>query len=356
MAQVVHLPNFSSLDSCRVVALAEARPRLAERVAARFSIPQVRHSHLQLADDPRIDAVAVSASFDRQGEIAADLLRAGKHVFMEKPMAVSMAQAERVLAAARAGSARLMVGYMKRHDAGNRLAREIVRDWRQTGEHGGLTFVRHHCFGGDWRLGLPETTLVVTDEPYTPQVDVDLVPDWLPPDLAEAYVLYVQDHTHGFNLVRFLVDAGDDARVVAAHLGADRYTGVAVLEVAGTRCTLESGALDYPGWDEHTQAYFSGGWVRASSSPLGLDPSQARVDVFQSGEEPSFTTPLPRARRSWAYRDEAEAFLAALRSGGPFLSTGEDSFTDVRLGEEAFRHALAAEGLPLGAAPADMAP
>ena len=39
---------------------------------------------------PEIEAVAVSAGFAVQGDIARDLLLAGKHVFMEKPMAVSV--------------------------------------------------------------------------------------------------------------------------------------------------------------------------------------------------------------------------------------------------------------------------
>src|SRR4051794_36700758 len=103
MAQNVHLPNSTTLPECTLVALAEARPRLAAAVAAHYGIPTVYASHLDLAADPTIEAVGVSADFAGQGEIAADLLRAGKHVFMEKPMAVSVAQAERMLAAAREG-------------------------------------------------------------------------------------------------------------------------------------------------------------------------------------------------------------------------------------------------------------
>lgn len=64
--------------------------------------------------------------------------------------------------------------------------------------------------------------------------------------------------------------------------------------------------------------------------------------MFEAGEEHRFSERLPAERRSWSYREEAAAFLTALESGEPFTSGGEDSLTDVRLGEEAFRHALAA--------------
>ena len=58
---------------------------------------KVYSSHLELAADAEIDAVAVSANYAQQGEIAADLLKAGKHVFVEKPMAVSVLQGEKIL-------------------------------------------------------------------------------------------------------------------------------------------------------------------------------------------------------------------------------------------------------------------
>src|SRR2546423_15497746 len=85
MAQNVHLPNFASLQDCRLVALAEARPRLAQRVAARYGIPTVYHSHLDLAAEPSVEAVGVSAGCSPQGEIAAQLLHARQHALLEKP-------------------------------------------------------------------------------------------------------------------------------------------------------------------------------------------------------------------------------------------------------------------------------
>jgi hypothetical protein len=61
MAQKVHLPNFTALPDCRVVALAELRPRLGETVRARFGIPRLYPDHRAMLADAEIDAVAVSA-------------------------------------------------------------------------------------------------------------------------------------------------------------------------------------------------------------------------------------------------------------------------------------------------------
>jgi len=154
MAQRVHLPNFSTLPDCKIVALAELRPELGLRVQQRYGIPRLFRSHQELIADPEVDAVAVSAAFSAQGDIAVDALMAGKCVFMDKPMAVSLDQAQRLLDAEQHGGGRLMVGYMKRYDAGNELVKDHVRQFRETGELGRLQYVRNHGFVGDWVAGL----------------------------------------------------------------------------------------------------------------------------------------------------------------------------------------------------------
>ena len=78
-------------EATELVALAEVRAQLGEKVQRRYGFRKLYRSHQDLARDPEVEAVGVSASFSEQAAIAGDLLRAGKHVFMEKPMAVSSA-------------------------------------------------------------------------------------------------------------------------------------------------------------------------------------------------------------------------------------------------------------------------
>ncbi len=343
LAQHTHLPNFSSLDGCRLVALAEVRPRLAQQVAARYGIPTVYASHRDLAADPAIEAVGVSAGFAQQGEIAADLLRAGKHVFMEKPMAVSVAQAERILAAARAGGARLMVAYMKRYDPGNMLARETMARWRESNAHGKALYARNHGFCGDWLARLDTSGMMRTDEPLAPAPYADYLPAWLPREKAKEYINYLQQYTHNINLLRYLLDAGDAAHVRGVDLDADGMTGLVVLDLAGTRGVIESGSTAFHDWDEHTQIYFERGWVHVWSPPLFTRPAQSRIEIYEraGGEgRGCYTYPVAEPRVAWHFREEAAFFVRALRTGEPFPSSGEDTLTDVRLYEEIYQRYL----------------
>ena len=181
MAQHVHLPNYATLSQCRLLAIAERRPQLALAVARRFAVERVYSNHLELAADPQIEAVGVSANYAQQGEIAADLLRAGKHVFMEKPMAISVGQGERILNAANKGHARLMVAYMKRFDPGNVLARTTIRQWLGDGTKGRLLYARNHGFQGHWLNGLSQSEpFTSTGEPIEAFDAASLFPSWLP--------------------------------------------------------------------------------------------------------------------------------------------------------------------------------
>ena len=75
---------------------------------------------------PEIEVVDIATHPRERLPLIEAALRAGKHVFMEKPMAVSVAAAEEILDASREGGGRLMVAYMKRYDAGNETAKAAI--------------------------------------------------------------------------------------------------------------------------------------------------------------------------------------------------------------------------------------
>ncbi len=164
MAQRVHLPNFWSIPDCHLLALAELRPGLGRKVQARYGIERLYRDHLEMLADPDIDAVALSAAFSVQSDLARDCLAAGKDVFMEKPMAISLRQADAILETERTSGKRLMVGYMKRYDAGNELVKSTIDQYLASGELGDLSYMRNHSYGGNWTAG-HDGPLETSDEP-----------------------------------------------------------------------------------------------------------------------------------------------------------------------------------------------
>ena len=343
MAQKVHIPNLLSLPECELIALAEVRAKLGERVRTRHGITRLYPDHRALAEDKDVEAVAVSGHYAGQGEIAIDLLRAGKDVFMEKPMAVSVAQAERIVAAEQASGCRLMVGYMKRYDAGNLLVKELVEELRKSGELGALTYVRNHGFCGDWIAGL-DTPLEETDEPMPPPPAAPF-PEWMPERFHDGYVGYLQQYTHNINLVRWLLGAGDAVRVRAVDLDENSgVSGVVIHDIDGVRTVIESGFVAYHGWEEHTQIYFQRGWGRTAAPPLLLRNVPATVEVYKSHKSSVLSEHFPKDARLWSYKEEMRHFLKCVQDGTPFRSPAADAIADVRTLEKIYEKFVAKAG------------
>jgi predicted dehydrogenase len=341
LAQMVHHVNFKSLPECEFLALAEVRPQLLKKVGARLGVPRLYASHLEMAADPDIEAVGISGGLSSQGDLTIPFLEQGKAVFVEKPMATSVEQGRRILEAARKGGGRLMVGYMNRYDTGNLLARDWVRAFKKSGDAGRITYIRMHGFGGDW-TGAIDNPVDRTDE--KPPSGESIAPDWMPAKWRDAYVNYLQQFTHNVNLTRWLLDSTTQPKVVAVHLDEKGYSGTLMLEYDGIPCNLESGNINSHLWDDHTQIYFEGGWVKRSTSPLLLRNVPCEVEVYRSAPVRELIRPVPQPAWSWSYKREAQAFLQAVRSGEPFESDAQDTMIDVELFEDIFRVWLKSKG------------
>ena len=87
---------------------------------------KVYDSYYDLINDPEIDAVSVCVENRNHAEITNAALYAGKHVLVEKPMAVTLAECESMVAAAEFNGKHLMVGHNVRFDPVHRRAKELL--------------------------------------------------------------------------------------------------------------------------------------------------------------------------------------------------------------------------------------
>ena len=108
-------PN--GVPGAELVAVAAAREGRAEEVGRRLGVAHGSYSELFARDD--VDAVVLAARSVDHGPLAVEVLRSGKHLFLEKPGATSLAEHDtlRLESAARPGQV-VQVGYMRRYDAG----------------------------------------------------------------------------------------------------------------------------------------------------------------------------------------------------------------------------------------------
>ena len=125
IAQAVHLPNLDALgEHFRIAAIAELRTPVREALAERYRVPLAVASVEELLQADGLDAVVVCTPAADHADTVCAVLDAGLHVFCEKPLCITLADADRVIAARDRAGRVVQVGDMKRFDP----AYEAMRD------------------------------------------------------------------------------------------------------------------------------------------------------------------------------------------------------------------------------------
>jgi glucose-fructose oxidoreductase len=150
------MPQFRNCAHSKLVALVSGTPAKRARYAAEYGIPAANlydyRSFDRIRDNPAIDIVYVVLPNSMHAEYSIRAAQAGKHVLCEKPMAVSVAEGEAMVAASRKAGRLLMIGYRSRFEPHNQLAIRLA----QAGHVGPTRIITaEHGFNAQpdqWRL------------------------------------------------------------------------------------------------------------------------------------------------------------------------------------------------------------
>jgi predicted dehydrogenase len=118
--------NFNGCPDARVVMLASRNLQKVRSVATEFHVPRVSTDWRELVANPDVDAVCVTTPNYLHCEMTAAACRAGKHVLVEKPMALALHEADEMIAEAEKTSVVLMVQQTQRFFPVHEVAKQIV--------------------------------------------------------------------------------------------------------------------------------------------------------------------------------------------------------------------------------------
>ncbi len=125
-----------------LVAVADEVPGRAQAAAAQFGFGSALHDWRELAGDPRVQAVSITAPNFLHREIGVAMAQAGKHIWIEKPVGLSADDARAVRDAAAASGVQTTVGFNYRNAPAVQTARELIA----AGEIGDVTHARIQFF------------------------------------------------------------------------------------------------------------------------------------------------------------------------------------------------------------------
>lgn len=319
MGQGAHLRNYASLPGCRVVALAEKRPRLGQEVARRYGIERVYSDYPEMLAKEEVDGIVAIQPFERHIHYVPDLLQAGLPLLTEKPLAATLADGETIFQATKSASAPYYLGYHKRSDPATAYAMQTMRAWDATREVGGLRYVRITMPPGDWAVQAFANN-IGTDEKLE---------DGFTPAPWDAYGGFVNYYIHQVNLMRYLL--GGDYEVLYADPKGITMTVQSTNAVIGVfEMNPFTTTLD---WQESALVAYERGWIRLElPAPMVID-QPGRVTVFSEGAIGPFTV-TPVLKPWHAMRQQAANFLSAIRGEEHPLCGAEDALKDLQVAQQ----------------------
>jgi predicted dehydrogenase/GT2 family glycosyltransferase len=327
-----HLPALRRVPSIEVIALADLDPGRREGLARAHGIPHAVASVEAVLGLEGVDAIGVCVPPSAHAEVAVAALRAGAHVWIDKPLALDLGDCERIRAAAAASAARVVVGFHMRSHRLLARARAIVT----SGALGPLESIR--C---TWS---------------SPRDDVDL-PAWRARRDRGGGAL-IEIGVHHVDLWRYLTGAEveevfalsrdgvrhDEHALVTARLSGGILASTALseraphqieVEVTGGDARLHVDCLRFEGLDVSTHRDRPGAAstrLRRAAHALGALPEGLRV-MRRGGDYHD------------SYRLAWEHFEEAIRTGQPARASLEDGIRAVEVTLAA--HASRAQGVPV---------
>ena len=121
-----HCKAIAGLDNIEIVAVADLMEENRQKYMEQYNIPRGYKTHTELLADDEVEAVAIVLGHQLHHRLTVDACNAGKHVLVEKPMALSLAHCDEMIEAAARNNVKLVMGFTQ-HSYGTSLkAKEIL--------------------------------------------------------------------------------------------------------------------------------------------------------------------------------------------------------------------------------------
>jgi predicted dehydrogenase len=120
--------NLASIEGCELRWLCDADAEARERLGSAFAGVRTTGQLDELLADDELDAIVLATPVPTHAELAVRVAQAGKHCFVEKPLATTVADAEAVVAAADSAGTLLMVGHLLEYHPAVARLKQLVDD------------------------------------------------------------------------------------------------------------------------------------------------------------------------------------------------------------------------------------
>ena len=305
----IHASNLAALPGVQLQAIcdpsAEAASDLAQSLGAKVSTIEA------VLADKQIDAIAICSPTTTHSDLITRAAAAGKHIFCEKPVDLSVPRAQACADAVKAAGVACMIGFQRRFDPTFNEARRRM---------------------DEGHIGTPDMLIITSRDPGAPPAEY----------IKGSGGIFRDMLIHDLDVFRWILCAdGDEAAWLSAAgsvltdpaiaaLGDYDSTAVTIRTRKGRLCQINTSRRAAYGYDQRFEVLGSKGLLQCGNqTPTGVVQSDAS-GVHSDKPEAFFLQ-----RYAAAYRLEIEHFFETLQSGGVFRTTVADGVAAQKLADAA---------------------
>lgn len=301
----VHAKSITyHIPQAKIVAISDIYYEGAEKVAESLGIPNAYEDYHEILNNPEIDAVLICSSTDTHADIAVEAAEAGKHIFCEKPVDLTVAKIKKVIAAVEKAGVKLQIGFNRRYDH---------------------NFAEIKRLANDGKLGKLQTIKITSRDPEPPSIDYVKVSGGIFLDMT----------VHDFDMARFI--GGEVEEVYAnAAVTVDEAIGEAGdVDTALIALKFKNGAIGVIdncrkacyGYDQRLEVFGTAGQASAANdTPTNVSYINEKGNMT---DKPLYFF-LERYMQS--FTDEMTEFINAVQNDELTKTTVNDGLEALRLG------------------------
>ncbi len=341
VAQLMHLPLLADDERFEIAAISDVSPSLLMHIGKRYGVAKRYAAAEALIADPDLDAVFILTPDHLHAELLEQAIRAGRHVFIEKPACLTAAELRPIIELNRGNPKTVFVGYMRRF-APAFLALKARLPKPQDIRHVRIRdLIRESQFFVDQTRNIFRPTdvpeaLIADGRAQTAALLRSAMGDMASADALRAYQVLTGLSSHSFSAMRELF--GPPLGVVAArqHRG---ETVIALFDYGHFTALYEAVIHDVARFDAGIEVLTLNQHFRINYDTPYVRNLPTRLEITTSGDTTTGTEIIGPFYED-AFRIELGAFHDSIASGKPPKTGLEESLSDLELFAAVGQHFL----------------
>lgn len=305
----IHLENLLQTPDVEIVAATDP-DKGSLQYARDKGVPYTTDTFEEMLGGTQIDAVLICSPTDTHADYVELSAKAGKHVFCEKPLDLSLARVSEVLNTVKEAQIKLMLGFNRRFDKEFRKVKELVKNEA---------------------VGIPHLVKITSRDPGAPPVSY----------IEKSGGLFLDMTIHDFDMARFVVDKeveevyAKGAVLIDPAIGdaGDIDTAVVTLTYSdGTMAIIDNSREASYGYDQRVEVFGSKGMVQSNNN---FHDSHKLYN--NQGIHAALPLHFFLERYQEAYKTEMKDFIKGLSNGTMMPVDGNDGLQSLKIGLAAIK-------------------